>query len=54
MGGRSGVIEANTKFEPALGAWTGNTDLVSEAIADKSFSLRRKKEPRLTYHTSLM
>lgn len=46
--GLSGVIEAKTKFEPVLGAFTGNTDdLVIEASADRSFSLRRKKDPRL-------
>lgn len=44
------MIEAKTKFEPVFGAFTGNTaDLVIEARADKSFSLRRKKDPRLNY-----
>ncbi len=47
--GLSGVIEAKTKFEPIFGACTGSTDLVSDARADKSFSLLRKNDPRLTY-----
>ena len=46
--GLSGVMEEKTKFEPILSACTGNTDLVNEARADKSFSLLRKNDPRLT------
>ena len=48
--GRSGVMEAKTKFEAAAldVGWTGRTDLVKEAMADKSFSLRRRNDPLRT------
>ena len=39
---------ANTKLVPALGAATGRTDLVSDAIVERSLSLRRRNDPRFT------
>ena len=46
--GLSGVSEANTKLLPVRAVCTGKTDLVKDAMVDKSLSLRRRKDPLLT------
>lgn len=46
---RLGVTDAKTKFEEAVGAWTGCKTFAKLAMSVNSFSPRRRKEPRRTF-----